>query len=122
MAKMKIQIERSGCPIATTLDVVGDKWTLVIVRDMLTGKKRYSDFLESPERITTNILANRLAAMVASGIVEKSPYQLRPKRFEYSLTKSGRELLPVLQEVCKWANRNVPGTWVPPAAFMAMKP
>ena len=113
---------RSGCPIATTLDIVGDRWTLVVLRDMLTGKKRFSQFLESPERITTSVLADRLALMEAAGLVTKTPYQLRPKRHEYLLTKKGLGLLPVLQEMCRWANRFMPETWTPPRSFMRRKP
>lgn len=109
---------RSGCPIATTLDLIGDRWTLVILRDMLTGKSRYSEFMASPEGITTNILADRLGKMEANGLVAKKPYQLRPKRFAYELTEMGQELHPVLQEICRWANRNIPDTWVPPESFM----
>ncbi|MBT3536647.1 MAG: helix-turn-helix transcriptional regulator [Rhodospirillaceae bacterium] len=112
---------RSGCPIATTLDLLGDRWTLVIVRDMLTGKKRFSEFMDSPERITTNILTSRLADMEASGLVERSPYQKRPTRFEYGLTEKGLGLLPILQEVCRWGNRHMPETWVPPDNFMNRK-
>ena len=110
---------RSGCPIATTLDLVGDRWTLVILRDLINGKMRYSDFMTSPERITTNILADRLGRMEVSGLVERRLYQTRPRRYEYLLTAKGRALHPVLREMCIWANRHYPDTWVPPAAFMA---
>ncbi len=109
---------RSGCPIASTLDLVGDRWTLVILRDMINGKSRYSEFLDSPERITTNILADRLTRMETEGLIEKTPYQTRPQRFEYALTRKGRDLHPVLQAMCRWANRHIPDTWVPPKAFM----
>jgi DNA-binding HxlR family transcriptional regulator len=109
---------RSGCPIATTLDLVGDRWSLVIVRDLLTGKKRYGEFLRSPESITTNILAERLARLEAMGLVSKSAYQDRPARFDYALTEKGRGLLPVLQAMCRWANRYEPHTWTPPRSFM----
>jgi DNA-binding HxlR family transcriptional regulator len=112
------QDPRSGCPIATTLAFVGDRWTLVILRDMLNGKKRFSQFLDSPEKITTNVLTDRLALMEGAGLVAKQPYQLRPKRFEYLLTPKGEALLPVLQEMCRWANRFIRGTWTPPASFM----
>ena len=112
------RLPRSGCPIASTLDLVGDRWTLVIVRDMLNGKKRFSEFLESPERITTNILTDRLSLMMKVDLIDRSAYQERPPRFEYTLTQKGVELHAVVQEICRWANRNVPGTWVPPAAFM----
>lgn len=109
---------RSGCPIATTLDMVGDRWTLVIMRDLVCGKKRFSEFLASPERITTNVLADRLAAMEADGLVVRRSYQERPKRYEYVLTEKGEALLPVLQDICRWANRYVPDTWTPPDHFM----
>lgn len=112
---------RSGCPIATTLDLVGDRWTLVLVRDLLTGKKRFSQFLESPERITTNILTSRLGAMEENGLIESMRYLERPPRYEYALTEKGLALLPVLQEVCLWANRYMPETWPAPESFMRWK-
>ena len=113
---------RSGCPIASTLDLVGDKWTLVLVRDMINGKERFGEFLESPERIPTNILANRLRDMERDGLVIREPYSSRPPRFSYRLTARGESLLPVLQSVCRWANRQLPGTWTPPASFMRRRP
>jgi len=116
-----IREQRSGCPIATTLDIVGDRWTLIVLRDLLVGKKRFSEFLASPEEIATNVLTDRLALMEAAGLVTKTAYQLRPKRYEYSLTKKGEALLPMLQEMSRWANRYVPGTWTPPASFMRRK-
>lgn len=113
---------RSGCPIASTLDLIGDKWSLVLVRDMVTGKRRFAEFLDSPERITTNILTDRLKRMVSTGLVERIPYQERPRRFEYRLTEKGEKLLPVAQAMCRWANEHVPGTWVPPKSFMENRP
>jgi len=109
---------RSGCPIATTLDMVGDRWTLVILRDMINGNARFSQFLDSPERITTNVLTDRLAQMEAAGLISKTAYQQRPKRYEYRLTPCGEDLLPVLQDISRWANRWFPETWVPPERFM----
>ena len=109
---------RSSCPIATTLDLVGDRWTLVILRDLVTGKTRFGEFLDSPERITTNVLADRLARMEAAGLIERRAYQERPPRYECRLTKKGLGLLPVLQEMSRWANRFIPGTWTPPRSFM----
>jgi DNA-binding HxlR family transcriptional regulator len=109
---------RSGCPIATTLDLVGDKWSLVIVRDMLIGKRRYGEFLASPEGITTNILADRLKRMEQYGLVSKEPYQENPPRYDYALTPTGVSLLPVLQAMCRWGNRNIRDTWTPPESFM----
>ena len=121
MPRSRQQEPRSRCPITNTLDIVGDRWTLIILRDMLNGKKRFSEFLDSPERITTNVLTDRLGLMEAAGLVSKTPYQLRPKRFEYKLTEKGLGLLPVLQEICRWANRFMPETWTPPSSFMDRK-
>ncbi|MCG8510344.1 MAG: helix-turn-helix transcriptional regulator [Rhodospirillales bacterium] len=112
---------RSPCPIAVTLDLVGDRWTLILIRDMITGKSRYGEFLESPEGITTNILANRLRRMEETGLVEKTPYQAHPPRYAYSLTERGESLLPVLQEICRWANGTFADTWTPPGSFMKRK-
>jgi DNA-binding HxlR family transcriptional regulator len=112
---------RSGCPIATTLDLIGDRWTLVVLRDLLTGKSRFSQFLASPEKITTNVLTDRLEGMEKAGLVTKAAYQPHPPRFEYSLTVKGEALLPLLQEMCRWANAHVPGTWIPPTSFMTRK-
>ena len=112
------QKHRSPCPIASTLDIVGDKWTLIVLRDLLTGKSRYSDFMESPEGITTSVLADRLDRMECAGLVNKSPYQQRPVRHAYSLTEKGKALHPMLREMCRWANHYMPETWAPPASFM----
>jgi DNA-binding HxlR family transcriptional regulator len=113
---------RSGCPIATTLDLIGDKWTLLLIRDMLVGKERYQEFLASPEGITTNILASRLKRMEERGLITKSLYQQHPPRFVYVLTDLGRSLHPVLQSICRWANTQIPDTWTPPESFMAEAP
>lgn len=113
-----MEFARSGCPIANTLDLVGDRWSLLIVRDMVNGKRRFGEFLESPERIPTNILAVRLKRLVSEGLAIRALYQERPARYEYQLSEKGRSLLPVLQEICRWANHHLPGTWVPPRSFM----
>lgn len=113
---------RSGCPIATTLDVVGDRWSLVIVRDMAIGKKRFGEFLRSPERIPTNILTERLQRLEEFGLIEKHRYQDNPVRFEYRLTDKGADLLPALQAISRWANRHMPDTWKAPKSFLELTP
>lgn len=113
---------RSGCPIASTLDLVGDRWTLVILRDLVNGKARYKDFLESPERIASNILTARLAAMQEAGLIESRLYQHRPKRYEYKLTPRGASMLPVLQAICRWGEAQLPKRWKAPQTFMRKKP
>ena len=112
---------RSGCPIATTLDMVGDRWSLVLVRDMVVGKTKFGEFLASPERVPTNILTDRLKRMEQAGLVVKRAYQTNPARFQYELSEKGMALLTVLQDMCRWANKYVPGTWTPPESFMARK-
>ena len=125
MAKPETTVQgggvRSACPIASTLDIVGDKWSLVLVRDLLRGKRRYNQFCESPEGVPTNLLAARLRKLAAHGLIEKHPYQTRPVRYAYTLTPAGRALLPVLQEMCRWANAHIGGTWTAPDTFMSMK-
>ncbi len=109
---------RSNCPIATTLDVLGDKWTLVVVRDLIAGKSKFREFMASPEGITSNILADRLARMEANGLVSRRPYQERPVRHAYALTPRGKALKPILQTMCRWANSEFAETWTPPEYFM----
>lgn len=109
---------RSACPLSCSLELIGDRWTMLVLRDLFIGKKRFKEFLESPEGISTNILTDRLARMEQIGLVEATAYSERPKRFEYTLTEKGEGLLPVLQELCRWGNRFLPGTRVPPDSFM----
>jgi DNA-binding HxlR family transcriptional regulator len=114
--------QRSGCPISTALDRFGDRWTLLIVRDLVAGKARYGAFESSAEAVPTNILAARLKQMIADGLIEKSPYQNNPVRYEYGLTEKGRALIPLLQEMCRWSKVWEDDTWSPPGAFMMLKP
>ena len=101
---------RSFCPVACSLDLLGDKWTLLVVRDLLLGKTTYTEFQKSPEGIPTNILAERLKRLQAAGIIEKSRYQERPVRYAYHLTAKGRDLRPVLSAMIDWGNKYIPGT------------
>ncbi len=107
---IKIRDMRSPCPIANTLDILGDKWTLLVVRDLFAGKSTYGDFQSSPEGIPTNILADRLKRLAAHGMIEKEPYQQNPVRYAYRLTNSGRSLAPVLKAMVDWGNRNIADT------------
>ena len=100
---------RSPCPIAGSLDLIGDRWTLLVIRDLFWGKVRYGQFLASPEGIPTNILAERLSRLEAAGIVTRGAYQDNP-RFEYALTRKGKGLGPVLSSLVAWGKRNIPGT------------
>src|SRR5690242_20390941 len=101
---------RSTCPVACTLDVLGDRWSLLVVRDLMRGKHRYAEFLASSEGIPTNILAERLRRPVASGIVSKQRYSTHPPRLEYHLTDKGEDLRPIIRAMLEWGLRHVPGT------------
>jgi DNA-binding HxlR family transcriptional regulator len=101
---------RSVCPIANTLDRMGDKWSALLIRDMLAGKSTYGQFLDSPEKIPTNILADRLKRLEQFGIVARSVYQERPVRHAYALTAAGKQLGPVLRALADWGLQNIPGT------------
>lgn len=105
-----VNLKRSICPITSLLDVVGDKWTLLVIRDLFLGKRRYAEFIDSKEKIPTNILAERLRRIEEFGLVTKSPYQMNPMRFEYSLTKKGKGLEPILNEMARWGLHYIKGT------------
>ena len=114
---------RSRCPIAGALDILGDAWTLLVLRDLLFyDKHRFADFLASPEGISTNILAERLKRLERCGLVERRRYQERPPRDEYVLTQRGHDLLPVLRELIAWAQRHVPGVALKPPATVTIAP
>ena len=101
---------RSACAVANTLDLVGDKWSLLVVRDMLYGKRTYGELLHSPEGIPTNILADRLKRLEDAGIIASAAYQERPVRYAYTLTERGRALGDVLLAFVRWGKRFIPGT------------
>lgn len=115
--KIEPALKRSDCPISNTLDLIGDKWTLIVIRDLLMGKTRFKDLAESKESIPSNILADRLKRLTDSGIVDKQPYQDNPPRYAYILTVKGRDLAPILNDMIVWGNRHIPETWKPPAGF-----
>jgi DNA-binding HxlR family transcriptional regulator len=101
---------RSACAVANSLDIVGDKWTLLVVRDLLHGKRTYGELAHSPERIPTNILADRLKRLEGGGIIASTPYQERPVRYAYALTPKGRALGEVLIAFVRWGKQYIPGT------------
>lgn len=101
---------RSPCPVAATLDLLGDRWTLLIIRDLFSGKTRYRDLISSPERIATNILAARLESLSAAGLISTKPSADRANTAEYHLTPKGRSLLPLLQSMRDWGLANIRGT------------
>lgn len=104
---------RSRCPVACTLDLLGDRWTLLVVRDLFAGKTRFSEFQRSPEGIATNILTDRLSLLIDHGLAERR-LTSGGKRATYHLTDKGRSLKPVLRAVRDWGLANIAGT----AAFV----
>jgi DNA-binding HxlR family transcriptional regulator len=96
-----------NCSVANTLDVIGDRWTVLLLRDAFLGVRRFDDFQEDLG-IARNILADRLGRLVAAGIMETRPYQQRPPRDEYVLTAKGKDLLDVLLTLWRWGDRWAP--------------
>jgi len=105
---------RSRCPVACTLDVLGDRWTLLVVRDLIRGKRRFAELVESPERIPTNILTERLKRLVGLGVVKSQRYSDHPPRVEYQLTAKGEDLRPVLHAMVEWGIKHAGGRIPPP--------
>ena len=97
---------RSDCPISCSLDIWGDKWSLLIIRDLVFAKEcTYGDFLKSPEGIATNILAARLQALEENGLIEKLEHPQSKAKVLYRLTRKGIDLFPVIIEISLWADK-----------------
>ncbi len=110
------------CPISFSLEIFGDRWSLLLIRDMmLRGKKRYRDFLQSEEGISTNILADRLKRMQQMGVVEKFADPGDRKASVYLLTDKGLDLFPVLLEVIRWGMEHDEHSIVPPQVAAALE-
>lgn len=103
---METSKKRSDCPLSCSLDVFGDKWSLLIIRDLLFGNKNtFNDFLKSEEGIATNILAARLKALEENGILEKTAHPDSKAKFLYRLTQKGIDLLPIIMEIYIWSDK-----------------
>ncbi len=92
------------CPITRTLDLIGERWSLLIIRDVFYGVRRF-DALQHHLGVSKKVLSGRLVRLVQEGILKKVPYQQKPERFEYRLTQKGRDLFPVLLTMMRWGNR-----------------
>ena len=110
---LKNTYEGQVCSIARSLELIGERWTLLIVRDIFRGHRRF-DALQRDLGIARNVLANRLDRLVEEGILEKRPYEERPPRYEYFLTEKGIDLWPVLVSLVKWGDKHEPGMDGPP--------
>jgi len=101
---------RSKCPVSCILEIIGDKWTLLVVRDLLFGRHTFKELQASPENIPTNILADRLKKLESSGLIRRELYQEKPKRYAYHLTEKGSDLQPIMHSMMLWSNKYVPDT------------
>lgn len=107
VARDGLRGRRSDCPINFAVEVLGDRWSLVILRDMVFwGKRTYGEFLSSDESIATNVLASRLRHLEREGLIERSPDPNDRRKDRYDLTESGLALIPVLVELTCWSARN----------------
>ena len=101
---MKKNVPRSDCPISFALDFLGDKWSLLVIRDLIfDGKRFYKEFLQSKEGIATNILSDRLKKLENAGLITSKVYEQLKTQKEYSLTEKGKDLIPVLIEIILWS-------------------
>ena len=102
---------RSACSISCALEIIGDKWTLLIIRDILFGKsKSFGDFRSSPEKIASNILSDRLEKLVSHGILKKRVNKENRLKFDYELTEIGLELEPIIRAIGEWGHSTIKGT------------
>jgi DNA-binding HxlR family transcriptional regulator len=102
-------LKREPCSVARTVSVIGDRWTLLILRDCFLRVRRFDEFQERLG-ITRHILANRLRKLVRAGVLKKVPYQLKPRREEYRLTEKGLDLYAVMLAIVHWGDRHMAGT------------
>jgi DNA-binding HxlR family transcriptional regulator len=108
---------RSNCATASALEIVGDRWSLIIVRDFIFGGRReFADFMQLREGISSNILVNRLKWLTEAGIFIKHQHPANKKRFYYEITDKGFDLILVIMELARWGWAHIPGAYSPPRA------
>jgi DNA-binding HxlR family transcriptional regulator len=113
---------RSNCPINFVLEIFGDKWTLLVIRDlMFHGKRYYGEFLVSDEGISTNILAERLQRLEQGGVINKETDPDNRSRVIYRLTQKGKDLLPIMLEITAWSGKYDSKTNAPAPLLKALK-
>ncbi|MCG8313057.1 MAG: helix-turn-helix transcriptional regulator [Pseudomonadales bacterium] len=109
------KIERSDCAIGKSLDILGDSWSLLILRTFIfSGCREYGEFMQMPEGISTNILANRLVNLVGCGLLSKHPHPTNKKKYYYDITEKGFDSIRVLMALADWGTRHLDDTYVPP--------
>jgi len=116
------RLKRSHCPIAFALDIFGDKWSLLVLRDLLfKGKRRFVEFLSAEEGISTNILTERLTRLEAEGLITKSIDETNKRQFLYAPTQKGLDLLPAILEISLWSAKYDPKTAAPPSVMKQIR-
>ena len=109
MSRVKINMRKTDCPITYTLDFIGDKWSLLIIRDLaFHGKKYFGDFQNSNEKIASNILTDKLQRLEAAGIISKRTDAENRRKIIYELTPKGAQLVPVIREAALWGATHYP--------------
>jgi DNA-binding HxlR family transcriptional regulator len=120
--KKKSPACRSNCPISFSLELLGDKWTLVVLRDLIFARKRYyQELLDSPEKIASNILASRLKQLEAAAMITRKPDPEHGRRVVYAPTAKALDLLPVLIELMRWGMMHNPKATAPPEILRRIK-
>ena len=120
--KIMRQDHRSSCPISTALELIGDRWTLLVIRDlMFAGKRHFRQFLQSEESISSNILADRLNSLVENGLITRRDDPSHAQKAIYSLTERGIDLLPVLIAMSAWTQKHDPKTRRPEAVDLVAR-
>lgn len=122
MKKMRTLKRRSTCPISSALDIFGDQWSLLVLRDLLfREKEHYGEFRSSEERIATNILADRLQRLEGAGLIRKTGGNPRSGQQSYAVTEKGKDLIPLLLEMMLWSAKHLPGTTTPRRFLVELK-
>ena len=107
---MRKKLKRSYCPLSCTLDLFGDRWSLILIRDLMNGKSHFKEFMASPEKIATNILSNRLNNLLKLKMIETCPSPIYSGRFGYHLTQKGKSLKPLISQMSEWGLSHIQGT------------
>jgi len=110
-------VQQLNCSIARTVSVLGERWTLLVLRQAFLRTRRFEDF-QRAMGVSRNVLADRLQKLVEHGILERRLYQERPARYEYRLTQKGRDLYPVIVAVMRWGDRHTAGDEGPPVVLV----
>ena len=119
--KMKVRDNRSSCPVSTCLEIIGDNWSLVLIRDLFLERTTFTEFMNSPEKISSNILSDRINKLQKYNLIE---YRLHPqnrKVKQYYLTKSGIELYPLIYDLLIWSKNHLDFEYLPIGAHWYQK-